>query len=122
MRSTPARSTRSRRAFSRGPKGRSVTGSRLIRSARRPSHRGPPMRSMILLGAAAIALAACTPTDEAKSGVDGVEMSRLAQGSTYQPGCGGRRDDDRLIRNETDWASYWQQVHPDSSGAPPAVD
>jgi hypothetical protein len=76
-------------------------------------------RSKLLAGAAiTAALSACVPVGEDPSAV---AFETLARGGTYQPGCTAQHDD-RLIRNQADWAAFWDQVHVDPAPPLPAVD
>ena len=70
-----------------------------------------------ILGCMALALGGC----EAPLPGDPVAFETLAQGSTFEPGC-VEGPDDRLIRSEAAWASYWTQVHPGTAPERPAVD
>ncbi len=74
------------------------------------------MRRVIVL-CGVLTLAACGESLEGET----VAFETLAQGSSYEPGC-VEGPDDRLIRSEAAWASYWTQVHPGTVPERPAVD
>jgi hypothetical protein len=76
------------------------------------------MTSARLLTSAVFAavLAACVPVDEDPATA---ALETLARGSTFQPGCTAQHDD-RVIRNQQDWAAFWSQVH--AAPAPPLPD
>lgn len=74
------------------------------------------MRRVIAL-CGVLVLAACGEPLDGET----VAFETLAQGSGYEPGC-AEGPDDRLIRDEAAWASYWTQVHPGAAPARPAVD